>query len=82
MFGVFIMFCGLTHFIGVLNLYVTFYWLDGAVKIICAIFSGLVAINFLPAVSIIKEIKSNEEYHALENKYDQLKVRLDKIENK
>lgn len=80
LFGIFILFCGLTHAIGVLNLYITFYWIDGAVKIICAIFSGLVAINFLPAVSIIKDMRTNEEYKMLENQYNSLKQRVEILE--
>lgn len=80
MFGIFILFCGLTHFMGVLNLWITYYWLDGAIKVICAIFSCLVAINFLPAASMIKDMRTEEEYKHLEDKYQLLADRLSKLE--
>lgn len=87
MFGIFIMFCGLTHLMGVINLWVTYYWVDGAVKVLCAISSCLVAIYFLPAASVMKEMKTNEEYkevtdklELMESKFAGIKIQLEKLE--
>lgn len=82
MFGIFIFFCGLTHAMGVLNLYVTFYWLDGAIKTVCAIFSLLTAFKFVAVPGILKDMYTGEEYRQLMLKNKELEERLTKLEKK
>lgn len=57
MFAGFIFLCGITHAIGVLNLWVTFYWIDGLLKILTAIFSAGVALTLVNDAKAIKEMK-------------------------
>lgn len=82
MFGIFIMFCGLTHIMGVLNLYVTYYWLDGAIKVICAIFSGFTAVNIIEVPDMIKDTISGEKYRELLRENKEIRERLDILETK
>lgn len=80
MFGIFILFCGFTHGMGVLNLWVTYYWIDGAVKAVCAIFSGLTAVYSISVPKVLRDLYTGDEYRSLQRKYDQLEERLKAIE--
>lgn len=57
MFGGFISLCGITHLISVINLWVTFYWIDGLFKMLTAIFSAAVALTLRQDFSKIKDMK-------------------------
>lgn len=81
MFGTFIMLCGFTHFFEVIDLYITFYWLDGIVKCVTAMVSIVVAVKFLPAARALRNMKTEKEYHELEDKYNKLEERLKTLEN-
>lgn len=80
MFGIFILFCGFTHAIGVLNLFVTYYWLDGAIKTVCAIFSGLTAVKFITVPSILRDMYTGDEYRELMKKNAELEKRVSLLE--
>lgn len=60
----------LTHLMGVLNLFITYYWLDAAVKLAAGWFGLAIAITFMRTVNDIKSIKTPEQYRELA---DQLK---------
>lgn len=82
MFGLFILFCGLTHAIAVLNLFITYYWLDGAIKILTAIFSGLTLVEFVEVPSYVKDTYTGEEYRELINKNKELDSKNIELENR
>jgi hypothetical protein len=67
---------GLTHLMGVLNLFVTFYWLDAVIKFACGWFGLGIAVTFMRTVNEIKEFKSPEEYNHLRRELEELKTRL------
>jgi hypothetical protein len=71
-FAGFIFFCGLTHFFGVLNLYVTYYWLDGAVGLVTAWFSILVFAQVLKNYKKIKAVKTPREFEEVRDKVDEV----------
>jgi hypothetical protein len=64
-FAGFIFFCGITHLIGVINLYITLYWLDGAAKFMTAWFSVLVMRSLYIHAKKIKTVHTPEEYAKL-----------------
>lgn len=80
MFGIFIFFCGLTHAIGVLNLSVTFYWLDGLVKAICAIFSIITALLFYKIPEVLSNLHTQEEHQHQQEEIDKLRDRITLLE--
>jgi hypothetical protein len=59
MFAGFISLCAITHLISVLNIWVTFYWIDGLFKMLTAIFSAAVALTLRQDFSKIKEMKGD-----------------------
>lgn len=71
-FGGFIFFCGLTHLVGVLNIFITYYWIDGIVKLITAWFSILVLISLIRAYPEMKNIKTPREFEELRRKLDEV----------
>lgn len=80
MFGVFIFLCGLTHAMGVLNLWISYYWLDGAIKALCAVFSLFTAALFFRAPSILKDLYIGTEYKELQEQYRKLQERVSLLE--
>ncbi len=76
MFGAFIFLCGITHLIGVINLFVTFYWLDGAIKGLTAIVSIIVAIKFLPATNELRGMRTEQEFKEIEDRLHELEKRV------
>lgn len=77
-FGGFIFFCGLTHLVGVVNLYITFYWIDGIVKLITCWFSLLVCIALARDFSKLKSIKSPEQWNDISRKMSEVLTILKK----
>src|SRR6476619_1469853 len=49
-FGLFIVTCGMTHFMEVWTVWTPLYWLAGYVKVICAVASVITAIALFPLV--------------------------------
>lgn len=82
MYAGFIFLCGLTHLIGVINLWVTFYWVDGILKLLTAWFSIATAISFIRAHKLIKEMKSPGEYQRLADELRDLRQELMKERSK
>lgn len=82
MFGVFILLCGLTHAMNVIDMFLGYYWLSAVITTLCAIASVFVVVVLVPSVSSLKGMKTEAEYKELQDKYYDLKQRLDAIENK
>lgn len=76
LYALFICLCGLTHLIGVINIFHTYYWLDGFVKGLTAIVSVLVSLYTWSFLQKIKGMRTAEEYHELENRIIQLEQQL------
>lgn len=76
-FAGFIFFCGITHLVGVLNLWITFYWLDGIVKLATLIFSGLVCFSMFKNIKRIMSLRTSAELkelrHAVEKAVNDIK---------
>jgi hypothetical protein len=81
MFGGFISMCGVTHLIGVLNIWITFYWIDGLFKMFTAVFSAGVALTLWSDMKSIMEMevdfkmmaeKLSNIIHEAEDKYQQI----------
>jgi chemotaxis family two-component system sensor kinase Cph1 len=81
MYGGFILLCGLTHWFGVLNLWVTYYWLDGLVKMATAIFSASVAVVFHADSKNMRKMKSSQEYERLAIAYEKLLKQYEEIKD-
>jgi PAS domain S-box-containing protein len=64
-FGVFIVACGATHFMEIWTLWTPVYWLSGAVKVVTATASVLVAIALPPllrkVLPLIESVKASEQ---------------------
>jgi hypothetical protein len=71
-FGGFIFFCGLTHAIAVVNIYITFYWIDGILKLITCWFSVLVFFALLRDFNKFKKIRSPAEWNDLGKKLNEV----------
>lgn len=71
-FGGFIFFCGLTHLFGVINLFKTWYWIDGFVLLATAWFSILVFLLLIRDFKKMKEIKSPKEIQ-------EMKIMINKV---
>jgi Co/Zn/Cd efflux system component len=73
MFAAFILFCGLTHAIGVVNLFKTYYWLDGIFKIVAAAASLGTAVTLIQGYRYFKVLKTPEAYQDLANQIKELR---------
>lgn len=71
-FGGFIICCGITHLVSVINIWVTFYWLDGITKLFTAWFSILVFLQLIKDFNKIKQLKTPAEFNELANRYNEL----------
>jgi signal transduction histidine kinase len=64
-FGLFIVTCGLTHFMEVWTVWTPLYWLAGYVKVICAVASVTTALALFPLVpkvfALINSVKVSEQ---------------------
>ena len=76
MFAGFIFLCGVTHFIGALNIFVSYYWIDAVFKVLTCWFSIAVAISFIRAAKSIKEFKTPAEYRLLSEELEDLREQL------
>jgi PAS domain S-box-containing protein/putative nucleotidyltransferase with HDIG domain len=68
-FGAFIFFCGLTHFMSVITLYVPVHWFSGIVKLITALASVVTAVALpatIPAVRSVLRTRERTDRRALE----------------
>lgn len=81
MFAGFIFLCGITHLIGAINIFITFYWLDGIVKLLTCWFSIAVAIEFFRAAKNIRGFKTPQEYKELADEIEELKAQLRNAQN-
>ncbi len=79
-FGGFIFFCGLTHLMGVINLWVTYYWLDGIIKLFTAWFSLLVFIGLVKRYHELINLKTPPEFGDLATKLERTLKALRKEE--
>jgi hypothetical protein len=61
LFAVFIIACGLTHFLGIVTLWYPIYWVSGIVKAITAFVSVLTAVAIIPIVPQVLALKSPAE---------------------
>lgn len=64
-FGGFIFFCGLTHLVSIINIFITFYWLDGLVKLMTCWFSFLVFIHLVRDFKKIMNVPTPPEINKL-----------------
>lgn len=76
-FAGFIFFGGMTHFMSLLDLLTTYYWIDGIMRLLAAWFSVLVCIAFVRDYPNMKNIMTPKEMAELSAKYDELLKRLD-----
>lgn len=53
LFASFILFCGMTHLMDILNIWAGAYWFEGILKLITAIFSVLAFNKFFPLLNIL-----------------------------
>ena len=81
-FGGFVFFGGLTHAISILDLFKTYYWLDGILKLITAWFCLLVALSVFKEYPKLKQIKTPQEYKDLANKLNELLKEIKENEKK
>lgn len=66
----------LTHLMGVINLFVTYYWLDALIKFLAGWFALGVTITFIRTVKEIKGVKTPEQYEQLAEELRKLKKQL------
>lgn len=90
MFAGFIFMFGLTHFISVLNIWVTFYWIDGLFKLFTAVFLSGVALTLHSDFRSIMEMnldfkmmaeKLSNVIHEAEEKYEKIIHEQEKQKN-
>lgn len=61
LFSAFIVFCGLTHAMGVLTLWYPFYWLSGIIKALTALISVFTAFELFPIIPLALSLPSPEK---------------------
>jgi len=80
LFAVFIIACGLTHFLGIVTLWYPIYWVSGIVKAITAFVSVLTAVAIIPIVPQVLALKSPAELErineALRNSEERFRLAL------
>lgn len=81
LFGIFILACGTTHFLGAYTVFVPEYWVEGGAKAFTALVSALSVVYFIPRIpeaislpSLTKSLEENRELNA------QLEKRLEELE--
>ena len=83
MFAMFIISCGLTHIMGIITVWYPLFWMDGYIKLSCAIISIITAISLYPLLPSIIGLKNKVYYEdAIEDLNIQIKNRdeiIDKI---
>jgi two-component system NtrC family sensor kinase len=70
--GGFIFFCGITHVIGVINIYVTYYWVDGIFKLATACVSLFAFAAFVKSFKYLKNMATPAQYAALQKKLEEV----------
>ncbi|MGZ8190162.1 MAG: sensor histidine kinase [Methylococcaceae bacterium] len=79
MCGLFILACGITHLLSIMIIWIPLYWLDGTVKAITSIFSGLTAVLMLWIMPHTLQLPSPAQLQAENRRKKEALNRLHKI---